>query len=73
MPKVTSRYNAESKYGKFPCRNGPLHLTRHYQLLGINAGTGKTTMLKRLRTLAESRDYRAVGLAPSASAARTLE
>ena len=36
------------------------------------AGTGKTTMLKRLRTLAESRDYRAVGLAPSASAARTL-
>ncbi len=37
------------------------------------AGTGKTTMLKRLRTLAESRDYRAVGLAPSASAARTLE
>ena len=37
------------------------------------AGTGKTTMLKRLRTLAESRDYRAMGLAPSASAARTLE
>ena len=37
------------------------------------AGTGKTTMLKRLRTLAESRDYRAVGLAPSASATRTLE
>ncbi len=37
------------------------------------AGTGKTTMPKRLRTLAESRDYRTVGLAPSASAARTLE
>ncbi len=37
------------------------------------AGTGKTTMLKRLRTLGESRHYRAVGLAPSASAARTLE
>ena len=36
------------------------------------AGTGKTTMLRRLRTLAESRDYRTVGLAPSASAARTL-
>ena len=33
------------------------------------AGTGKTTMLKRLRTLAESKDYQAVGLAPSASAA----
>ncbi len=36
------------------------------------AGTGKTTMLKRLRTLAVSRDYLAMGLAPSASAARTL-
>ena len=36
------------------------------------AGTGKTTIPKRLRTLAESRDYRAVGLAPSTSATRTL-
>ena len=37
------------------------------------AGTGKTTMLGRMRALAESRDYRVMGLAPSASAARTLE
>ena len=37
------------------------------------AGTGKTTMLKRLRALAESRNHRVVGLAPSASAAQTLE
>ena len=36
------------------------------------AGTGKTTMLKRLRVLAESRGHRVVGLAPSASAANTL-
>ena len=36
------------------------------------AGTGKTTMLKRFRTLAESRGYTLKGLAPSASAARTL-
>ena len=36
------------------------------------AGTGKTTMLKRLRALAHSRGYRTVGLAPSASAAKTL-
>ena len=72
MPKVTGRYNAESKYEKFPCRNGPLHLTRHYQLLGINAGTGKTTMLDRVRTLAEKKDWRMVGLAPSASAVKTL-
>ena len=36
------------------------------------AGTGKTTMLDRFRTLAESAGYRVKGLAPSASAARTL-
>ncbi len=36
------------------------------------AGTGKTTMLKRLRVLAASQGYRTVGLAPSASAAKTL-
>ncbi len=36
------------------------------------AGTGKTTMLKRLRALGESRGYRTIGLAPSASAEKTL-
>ena len=36
------------------------------------AGTGKTTMLNRFRSLAESAGYRVKGLAPSASAARTL-
>ena len=36
------------------------------------AGTGKTTMLDRLRALAESAGYPTKGLAPSASAARTL-
>ena len=43
-------------------------------VIGIQgyAGTGKTTMLDRVRSLAESRDYRVMGLAPSASAARTL-
>ncbi|MDE0035825.1 MAG: AAA family ATPase [Deltaproteobacteria bacterium] len=37
------------------------------------AGTGKTTMLTRLRALSENQGYRTMGLAPSASAARTLE
>ena len=37
------------------------------------AGTGKTTMLNRLRALAEHRGYEVMGLAPSASTARTLE
>ncbi len=36
------------------------------------AGTGKTTMLSRLRALVEKRGYRPIGLAPSASAAKTL-
>ena len=45
------------------------------RVLGVQgyACTGKTTMVNRLRVLSESRGYRAVGLAPSASAARTLE
>ena len=37
------------------------------------AGTGKTTMLARARALMEKKGYEVRGLAPSASAARTLE
>ena len=36
------------------------------------AGTGKTTMLDRARTLAEKKGWRMMGLAPSASAVKTL-
>ncbi len=36
------------------------------------AGTGKTTMLDRARTLAERKGWRMMGLAPSASAVKTL-
>ena len=36
------------------------------------AGTGKTTMLNRARALAEKNGYRMLGLAPSASAVKTL-
>ena len=36
------------------------------------AGTGKTTMLNRTRQLAAKSGYRTIGVAPSASAARTL-
>ena len=36
------------------------------------AGTGKTTMLDRARTLAEKKGWRMTGLAPSASAVQTL-
>ena len=37
------------------------------------AGSGKTTMLRRTRMLLEKKGYEVRGLAPSASAARTLE
>jgi len=50
-------------------------LAANDRVIGVQgyAGTGKTTMLKRLRVLAQSHGHRVVGLAPSASAAHTLE
>ena len=51
-----------------------LVLTDKDRVVGVQgyAGTGKTTMLKRTRTLAEKKGWRMVGLAPSASAVQTL-
>ncbi|MYA95828.1 MAG: AAA family ATPase, partial [Nitrospinae bacterium] len=66
-------------------RNGPLThgqreavkliLTDPDRVVGVQgyAGTGKTKMLRRARALLEKRGYEVRGLAPSASAARTLE
>ena len=66
-------------------RNGPLTdgqkaavkliLSEGDRAVGVQgyAGSGKTTMLSRARTLLEKRGYGVRGLAPSASAARTLE
>ena len=56
---------------KLPCRNGLAPSTRHYNQFGINAGTGKTTMLREVVELAGAE--RIVALAPSSSAARTLQ
>ena len=65
-------------------RNGPLTsgqqeavrliLSEKDRAIGVQgyAGTGKTTMLKRARALLEQKGYEVKGLAPSASAARTL-
>ncbi len=52
-----------------------LILSEKDRVVGVQgyAGTGKTTMLNRARTLLEKRGYEVKGLAPSASAARTLE
>ncbi len=51
-----------------------LILSEKDRTLGVQgfAGTGKTRMLNRARTLAAKKRWRMVGLAPSASAARTL-
>ena len=65
-------------------RNGPLTpgqreavklvLSAKDRVVGVQgyAGTGKTAMLSRVRALAEKRGFTVRGLAPSASAARTL-
>ena len=52
-----------------------LILAEKDRVVGVQgyAGTGKTKMLKRARALLEKRGYEVKGLAPSASAARTLE
>ncbi|MDE0006241.1 MAG: relaxase domain-containing protein [Rhodospirillaceae bacterium] len=51
-----------------------LILSSKDRTIGIQgyAGSGKTTMLRRARALAEKNGYRLIGLAPSASAVKTL-
>ena len=51
-----------------------LILSAEDRVVGVQgyAGSGKTTMLDRARTLAEKKGYRMIGLAPSASAVQTL-
>ena len=51
-----------------------LILSAKDRVVGVQgyAGTGKTTMLNRARTLAEKKGWRMLGLAPSASAVQTL-
>ena len=51
-----------------------LILSLRDRVVGVQgyAGTGKTTMLDRARALAEKNGYRMTGLAPSASAVKTL-
>jgi conjugative relaxase-like TrwC/TraI family protein len=52
-----------------------LVVTSNERIVAIQgaAGTGKTTMLRQAKELAEAQGYRVQGLAPSASAARELE
>ena len=76
---VMRRWIAETKLHRGRLTEGQKEaakaiLATRDRVIGIQgyAGTGKTTMLDRVRSLAESRDYWVMGFAPSASAARTL-
>ena len=76
---VMRRWVAETKLHRGQLNEGQKEAVKTIlagtdRVVGVQgyAGTGKTTMLKRLRALGESRGYRTIGLAPSASAAKTL-
>lgn len=65
---VDSRLNACQR------ASATLILSTDHRVVAIQgaAGTGKTTMLREARTMAEANGYRLLGLAPSAAAAREL-
>ena len=77
---IMKRWVAETKLHRGRLTDGQkeavkIILSAKDRVIGVQgyAGTGKTTMLNRLRSLAERQGYHVTGLAPSASAARTLE
>ena len=76
---VMRSWMAQARLHNGPLTAGQRHavkliLSSKDRVVGVQgyAGTGKTTMLNRARVLAAKRSYRMMGLAPSASAVRTL-
>ena len=78
-PRMMRRWVAETRLHRGRLNEGQkeavkIVLASKDRVVGVQgyADTGKTTMLKGFRSLAEYRGYNVKGLAPSASAARTL-
>ena len=76
---VMRSWMAQARLHKGPLTDGQkqavkLILSAKDRVVGVQgyAGTGKTTMLNRARALAGKSGYRMLGLAPSASAVKTL-
>ncbi len=78
-PVVMRSWMASARLHKGPLTEGQrqavkLILSAKDRVVGVQgyAGTGKTTMLRRANALAGKSGYRMMGLAPSASAVKTL-
>ena len=78
-PVVMRSWMASARLHKGPLTAGQkqavkLILSSKDRVIGVQgyAGTGKTTMLRRAHALAGKNGYRMIGLAPSASAVKTL-
>ena len=78
-PVVMRSWMASARLHKGPLTEGQkqavkLILSSKDRVVGVQgyAGTGKTTMLRRAHALAGKNGYRMIGLAPSASAVKTL-
>ena len=78
-PVVMRSWMASARLHKGPLTAGQkqavkLILSSKDRVIGVQgyAGTGKTTMLRRAKALATKNGYRMIGLAPSASAVKTL-
>ena len=79
QPSIMKGWIVQGRLHRGPLTEGQkaavkLILSSKDRVIGVQgyAGTGKTTMLRRARALAEKKGYTMIGLAPSASAVKTL-
>ncbi len=77
--RIMRAWVAQARLHRGPLTDGQkaavkLILSSKDRVIGVQgyAGTGKTTMLRRAKALAQKKGYSMIGLAPSASAVKTL-